>query len=141
MKPSYSADEYVFGRLLGLHIFSINYEISGLKLATILTWQSCFYSLNVYLQNDLVLNIYERLPPSSGLTQFLIVCQAFEHADRVEPADWETLPSRFLTDVLIKVMKRVESKTTLLGPKYRWCDFHEHQTDEERTACESKAGR
>jgi hypothetical protein len=79
MKPSYSTDEYIFGRLLDLHIFSINYEISGLKLATILTWQCCFYSLNVYLQNDLVLNIYERLPPSSGLTQFLIVCQAFEH--------------------------------------------------------------
>jgi hypothetical protein len=142
MNPSYDASDRVFGRLLDVYIFSIKYEISGLKLATMLTWQRFYYRLTDVLSNDMVRNIYERIPSSSGLTRFLIDNQAFEYkADRVEPVSWETLPSRFLTDVLTKVMRRAESKNTLIWPVYRWCDFHEHQTEEEKAVCEGKAGR
>jgi hypothetical protein len=44
IKPDFNAASQVYGRLLDVYLFSIKYEIPGLKLAALLAWQNFYWT-------------------------------------------------------------------------------------------------
>ncbi|KAF1940850.1 hypothetical protein EJ02DRAFT_455651 [Clathrospora elynae] len=143
MGPKYTIDDRILGRLLDVYIFSITYEIPGLRLATMLAWQR-LYAVNAYIPSaENVRNVYERIPFSSGLTNYLAHCHAFEYpVESIDCNVWETLPGEFLTEVIIVALRSVQGKgSDLVRPDHRWCDLHEHKTKGEKAVCQSSAGR
>jgi hypothetical protein len=142
MDPTYRATDQIFGRLLDVFMFSIDYDIPGFKLAINLKWQRFQSARKRHLSIPAVRNIYERLPPNSGLALLLVHILAFKYKPyQIELDCWAKLPGSLLAEVILLALRRVSTKNTIPNPNRRWCDFHEHQTEEEKVACRNKAGR
>jgi hypothetical protein len=128
----------IFGRLLDLYIFASTYEVPKFKLAVILTWQCFPHTTATYPCETVIYNVCGRLPLSSGLVQYLIACYAHNiHVDDIKEdrLRWKEIPSDFLTEVVIVALERVEDEDEGRKPKSRWCNFHEHETEELKTPC------
>ena len=134
----------IFGRLLDLYHFGITYEAPDFKLAVIITWQRLCRTASTIPCPTVVRNVVQRIPLSEGLVQYLVGCYAYymsigDFARNRER--WKAIPSDFLTEVVILVLKRVKSDISDAKPNDHWCDYHDHDTDESKEACQNEAGR
>ena len=134
----------IFGRLLDLYTFGITYEVPDFKLDVILTWQRFSHTKSTYPSATVVRNIVQRVSITSGLVQYLIGCYAYEVDidDIKKDRDrFSTMQSEFLTEVLILALGRVKNDTADEEPNKRWCEYHEHETEEAKERCRDKHGR
>ncbi|CAO2658744.1 Nn.00g064670.m01.CDS01 [Neocucurbitaria sp. VM-36] len=134
----------LFGRLLDLYIFSSTYEIPAFKLDVMLTWQRFSHATDTYPCATVIRNVIQRVPTASGLVQYLIGCYA--HYVEIEDLKknrhrWKTVQSEFLTEVLILALERAEKDDAGNEPNYRWCEYHEHESEGEKATCQRKDGR
>jgi hypothetical protein len=132
----------VSGRLLDVYVFSIAYQVPSLKLATTIVWQQFYGAIHEYADPYVVCVVCERAPLSSGLVQYLIAQYAYEiqisDVQRRQAAH-NTLPSEFLVEVIIAVLRRAEETPPPPNPDNRLCDFHEHKSVEEKTICRDRS--
>jgi hypothetical protein len=143
MGPENDSRTRVFGRLLDVYIFSIDYEITGLKLDSLLAWQRFYDACYLTLNNRVTHNTYKRISSSSGFAKFLFHCYAFDSASETQlRANLSLLPSEFVAEVAILALDLAKhNKPYSLMTRYRWCDFHEHETEQEKINCQSHPSR
>ncbi|KAI9769117.1 MAG: hypothetical protein M1840_004468 [Geoglossum simile] len=126
----------VFGRLLELYIFGDVYKIQSFKTAVILEWQEFSTSKETLPCPTIVKRALDYLDLKSPLCQFLILCYGY-YTDyfTISKRRFSTLPSTFLTEVLMVTFKRLDKDVK--SWEEDWCRFHEHQDEEEKQACEA----
>jgi hypothetical protein len=140
----------IFGRLLDLYAFSVTYEVTDFKVAAVIAWQRFSYATSTSPSATVIRNICMAIPLASGLVQYLTGCYAYHiGAENIKKdrSRWKTLPSDFLTEVLILALGRTEedpAQTYLEDPNepnHRWCKYHDHGSEDAEDACRSAEGR
>lgn len=77
----------------------------------------------------------DNLPIESPLGAYLIHCYSFFGSDHgVDKSRFATLPSSFLTEVLVSIFDNQAPREDMNG--IPWCDFHDHQDKPQRRRCE-----
>lgn len=121
-------------RFINLYIFAHRYAIPKLRRAVVLAWQTNDEILQCMPDHSNVIAAYEHLPPDSMLCRyFLDMYSVYWEPSRDSPpmiALRSQLPQPFLFELV----------TVLAGgerPKIEkeWCDFHEHENEEDKKAC------
>ncbi|RMZ71351.1 btb poz domain containing [Pyrenophora seminiperda CCB06] len=121
-------------RFISLYVFAHRYAITRLRRAVILAWQTNDEILQVMPDHSNVISAYETLPPDAPLCRyFLDMYSVYWNPDRDDErtiALRSQLPQAFLFE-LATVLARGER------PKIEkeWCEFHEHENEEDRKAC------
>jgi len=108
-----------------------------------LAWQRFSYKTKTHPCATVILNVCRAVPLTSGLVQYLVGC----YAHHIEPDEikndrnrWKTRPSDFLTETLILALGRVEDDADENDATNCWCKYHNHQGDEEKSACQDMKG-
>ncbi|KAE8853099.1 hypothetical protein HRS9122_00091 [Pyrenophora teres f. teres] len=121
-------------RFISLYVFAHRYAITRLRRAVLLAWQTNDEILQVMPDHSNVIAAYESLPPDAPLCRyFLDMYSVYWNPDRDDErtiALRSQLPQAFLFE-LATVLARGER------PKIEkeWCEFHEHENEEDRKAC------
>jgi hypothetical protein len=144
LTSSLDVRDKVFGRLLDLYMFGETYEVESFKISVMLTWQRFSYITRTYPCATVVRNVLGRLELSSGLVQYLIGCYAYYMDAEIAKSDrdgWNTLDSKFLTEVTIQAKERADYDDACAEPNHRWCEYHEHNERATQSECQSKEDR
>jgi hypothetical protein len=138
------------GQLLDLYIFSVMYEVTGFKVAAVIAWQRLNYATSTSPSATVIRNVCMAIPLASGLVQYLIGCCAYHiGAENIKKdrSRWKTLPSDFLTEVVILALGRTEEDLAQTyfedpnEPNHRWCKYHDHGSEDAEDACRNAEGR
>ncbi|KAF2866285.1 hypothetical protein BDV95DRAFT_505327 [Massariosphaeria phaeospora] len=124
-------------RFIALYVFAHRYDIPKLRRAVILAWQTNDEILQSMPDHSNVIAAYEDLPPSSALCRyFLDMYSVYWNPDkdneRTIPLRSQ-LPQAFLFELVTTLAKGERPKT-----EKDWCEFHEHDDEAERKACQDE---
>jgi hypothetical protein len=121
-------------RFISLYIFSHRYEIPSLRRAVILAWQTNDEILQCMPDHSNVIAAYESLPADAPLCRyFLDMYSVYWSPDRDTErmvALRSQLPQAFLFELVTTLAKGDRPKM-----EKEWCEFHEHESEEEKKAC------
>ncbi|EXJ65065.1 hypothetical protein A1O7_01405 [Cladophialophora yegresii CBS 114405] len=138
---NFSKQSRTLARLLGLYIFAEVYKADSFKVAVMLEFQRSAFHSDIPAVN-IVRHALDHLGIDSGMCSYLLDrygSQDFSCPERADEAKLEKalykLPSRFLTRMISLVARRTAGGT-VNGKGDRWCDYHEHKSEEERKECE-----
>ncbi len=134
----------IFGRLLDVYMFCITYEIPALKIAVMLAWQRFSHTTSTYPCPTVTSNIVRGVHLSEGLVQYVIGCYAYYMDIKyMKKNQWRlnTIPSNFLTAVLIMSRIRTENDCDDEEPDNDWCQYHGHNTEQSKKTCQDQDGR
>src|SRR4051812_1717062 len=125
-------------------MFCITSEVPALKVDIMLAWQRFSHTTSTYPCPTVTRNIVERMPISEGLLPYVVSCYAY-YMDiedmKKNRLRLNTIPSEFLTEVLILSRTRTEENFDEMEPDYRWCEYHGHDTEESKEACRNQDGQ
>ncbi|EMD88008.1 hypothetical protein COCHEDRAFT_1183214 [Bipolaris maydis C5] len=129
-----SLEGFLERRFISLYVFAHKYSIPKLSRAVILAWQTNDEILQVMPDHSNVIAAYESLPPDAPLCRyFLDMYSVYWNPDR---DDERTIPLRshlpqaFLFELVTMLARGERPKM-----EKEWCEFHEHETEEEKKAC------
>lgn len=124
-----------------LYIFADMYDVPVLRRQVM----DRIFAASVLPKYAVVVLAFSRLPTSAPLCRFFVdvYCQRFRESDddESERKQREKLPHEFLLGVMLrhaKIMGRLRAKEMLPSYKLNMCDYHEHETEEERQLCLSE---
>lgn len=121
-------------RFIALYIFAHRYSIPGLRRAVLLAWQTNDEILQSMPDHSNVIAAYADLPPDSPLCRyFLDMYTVYWNPDKDNEFAIplrSQLPQAFLFELVTMLARGERPKT-----EKEWCEFHEHENDEERKAC------
>ncbi|KAL6709107.1 hypothetical protein ACN47E_001923 [Coniothyrium glycines] len=121
-------------RFISLYVFAHRYAIPKLRRAVILAWQTNDEILQVMPDHGNVIAAYENLPPDAPLCRyFLDMYSVYWNPDRDDErtiALRSQLPQAFLFELVTMLARGERPKM-----EKEWCEFHEHETEEEKKAC------
>lgn len=129
----------VFGRLLDLYLFAVQYEAPALKLEVLMRWQRHAMQSDTFPNTNLVKRLLLALPLDDGLIRWEVANFGYCLAAKGNSngLGYDCLPAQFL----IKLLKFVEQyvgadndKRKQLHPDRDWCKFH-HHSESERKNC------
>ncbi|KAJ4338621.1 hypothetical protein N0V95_008001 [Ascochyta clinopodiicola] len=121
-------------RFISLYIFAHRYAIPALRRAVLLAWQTNDEILQSMPDHSNVIAAYADLPPDSPLCRyFLDMYTVYWNPDKdnefATPLRSQ-LPQAFLFELVTMLARGERPKT-----EKEWCEFHEHESEEERKAC------
>ncbi|ETI29019.1 hypothetical protein G647_01472 [Cladophialophora carrionii CBS 160.54] len=130
-------------RLLDLYIFAQVYKADSFKIAAMLEFQRFAFHADIPAVN-IVRHALDNLDITSGMCSYLLDRyggQDFSCPEQLDEQNLEKalakLPPRFLTRMISLVARRTAGGT-VNGKAERWCDYHEHKSEEERRECEER---
>ncbi|KAF3042867.1 hypothetical protein E8E12_001093 [Didymella heteroderae] len=121
-------------RFIALYVFAHRYSIPALRRAVLLAWQTNDEILQSMPDHSNVIAAYTSLPPDSPLCRyFLDMYTVYWNPDKDNEFAIplrSQLPQAFLFELVTMLARGERPKT-----EKEWCEFHEHESDEERKAC------
>ncbi|KAF2705184.1 hypothetical protein K504DRAFT_471687 [Pleomassaria siparia CBS 279.74] len=121
-------------RFIALYIFANRYEIPELRRDVVVAWQTNDEMIQSMPDHGNVISAYDGLPPNSPLCRmFLDMYSVYWNPARdteQQIALRSQLPQAFLFELATMLAKGERQKT-----EKDWCEFHEHETDEDRKVC------
>ncbi|XTI89530.1 hypothetical protein V2W45_1241817 [Cenococcum geophilum] len=121
-----------------LYIFADMYDVPGLRRQVM----DRIFAASVLPKYAVVVLAFAKLPTTTPLCRFFVdvYCQRFRESDddESERKQREKLPHEFLLGVMLrhaKIMGRLRAKEMTSSYKLHMCDYHEHETEEERQLC------
>lgn len=121
-------------RFIALYIFAHRYSIPALRRAVLLAWQTNDEILQSMPDHSNVIAVYADLPPDSPLCRyFLDMYTVYWNPDKDNEFAIplrSQLPQAFLFELVTMLAKGERPKT-----EKEWCEFHEHENDDERKTC------
>jgi hypothetical protein len=137
------------GIFVDLYIFADQYDILQLRkdlLTTLLRLENLnheAYSDLTPITNEVAEKVYELLPPSSPMRNYVVRSLALPVSVCVfQKAELVGYPQKFLVDMVCAITARRDEARTLVECLQEdvqdWCDFHEHERDEERSDCQER---
>ncbi|KAF2121655.1 hypothetical protein BDV96DRAFT_641039 [Lophiotrema nucula] len=124
-------------RFIALYVFGHRYEIPKLRRAVILAWQTNDEILQSMPDHSNVNTAYEDLPSDSPLCKyFLDMYTVYWNPDRDSErmlALRSQLPQPFLFELATVLAKGERPKI-----EKEWCEFHEHEDEAEKKACQDE---
>ncbi|KAF1922877.1 uncharacterized protein M421DRAFT_426497 [Didymella exigua CBS 183.55] len=121
-------------RFIALYIFAHRYSIPALRRAVLLAWQMNDEILQSMPDHSNVIAAYTSLPPDSPLCRyFLDMYTVYWNPDKDNEFAIplrSQLPQAFLFELVTMLARGERPKT-----EKEWCEFHEHENDQEKKAC------
>ena len=121
-------------RFISLYIFAYHYSIPALRRAVLLAWQTNDEILQSMPDHSNVIAAYANLPADSPLCRyFLDMYSVYWDPDKDNEFAIplrSQLPQAFLFELVTMLARGERPKT-----EKEWCEFHEHESEEERKAC------
>ncbi|KAF2016785.1 hypothetical protein BU24DRAFT_481391 [Aaosphaeria arxii CBS 175.79] len=132
-----SLEGFLERRFIALYTFGHRYEIPKLRRAVMLAWQNNDEILQTMPDHSNVISAYEGLPPSSPLCRyFLDMYSVYWNPDKDDErmvALRSQLPQAFLFELATILAKGERPKI-----EKDWCEFHEHEDEVDRKACQEE---
>ncbi|KAK3722240.1 hypothetical protein LTR37_002673 [Vermiconidia calcicola] len=130
----------VLARIVDVYIFAFRYKALKLRKAAMLSLQRCIDVWGVVPCPTILKHALDILEQDAPLFRYLVVCTAnytdYMYEDEDTPERLATLPSSFLANVLGIIFARMKGEKKVHSMERSWCEFHEHETEAERKACE-----
>ena len=127
-------------RFISLYIFAHRYAIPALRRAVLLAWQMNDETLQSMPDHSNVIAAYAELSPDSPLCRyFLDMYSVYWNPDKDNEFAIplrSRLPQAFLFELVTMLARGERPKT-----EKEWCEFHEHESDEERKICCDELGK
>jgi hypothetical protein len=123
-------------RFIALYVFAHRYDIPKLRRAVIRAWQTNDEILQSMPDHSNVIAAYHDLPPTSPLCRyFLDMYTVYWNPDNDQDENTialrSQLPQPFLFELAVVLARGERPKV-----EKDWCEFHEHENDEERRLCQ-----
>ena len=123
--------------LLDVYLFGTFYQSRELRNMTVIHLQRLMNKINFVLQIKTIKRMTDQLSLTVPICRLLINSLANPRGTDAEKskADINTLSRGFLTELFCIGRKRDDGVTTWKGWIADWCEYHEHEDDEERKSC------
>ncbi|KAI0130535.1 hypothetical protein BJ170DRAFT_731987 [Xylariales sp. AK1849] len=135
---NWTDQDCTMARLLDLYLFGTRYKFNDLTLDVLLTYQRYSRSQRKDTNQHIVKQALKTLSLDDRLCRYWIADYA-HNVPRFKDRHYNELPSEFLVKAYVKVLRGFWGKDNGGNPDADWCEFHDHETIEEREEC--KRGR
>lgn len=127
-------------RFIALYVFAHRYSIPALRRSVLVAWQTNDEILQSMPDHSNVIAAYAELPPDSPLCRyFLDMYSVYWNPDKDNDFAIplrSQLPQAFLFELVTMLARGERPKT-----EKEWCEFHEHENEEERKTCCERLGK
>jgi hypothetical protein len=136
--------ERIFGQPIDLYAFGTTCEVADFSVAVVLAWQRFCHAISLHVGTTIINEVCQHVSLTSGLAQYVMVsCARYFTADLIKgkKVGWTKVLSAFHTEVLNLAFEELRGDGNHIEPDRRWCEYHDHDSEESRRLCADLEGR